>query len=205
MKGMEDFMSKSSFLNLPNWITIGRLIAVPFLMVLMLFIDDAGPHRVLSQVCSLVAAGLFVLAMLSDILDGWLARRQGLSSTFGSFLDPLADKMLFITAMIMMVGLSRLPAWIAALFFMREVMVTALRGIAADEGIVIAASHWGKYKSAFVSCATVGLLVHYPFFGIHWKLIGWVLLIPSIVLSVASGLQYTIGFFREMLRREAVS
>ena len=91
--------------------------------------------------------------------------------------------------------------WLVAIFFIREVTVTALRGIAVDEGVIISASHWGKYKSAFVSCATASLLLHYPFFGVQWRMVGWVLLIPSFVFSVGSGLHYTIGFFREVSRR----
>ncbi|MFA4874327.1 MAG: CDP-diacylglycerol--glycerol-3-phosphate 3-phosphatidyltransferase [bacterium] len=190
------------FLNLPNWITIGRLLAAPVLLVVMLFIDDANLDVTLNRKFSFVAALVFTLAMCSDMVDGYLARKKGLQSTFGKFIDPLADKMLFIVAMIMMVGLGRMPAWIVAIFFIREVTITALRGIAVDEGIVIAASHWGKYKSAFVSIATVGLLLHYPFFDIQWRLIAWVLIVPSLVFSVGSGLQYSVGFFREVSRQE---
>ncbi len=196
-------MPKSSYLNLPNWITIGRLLAVPVLLVLMLFIDDSSPDVRLNRSLSLASALVFTLAMCSDMVDGYLARKKGLSSTFGQFIDPLADKMIFLVAMIMMVGLGRMPAWIVAIFFIREVTVTALRGIAVDEGVVIAASHWGKYKSAFVSSATVGLLLHYPFFGMQWRLMAWVLIIPSMLLSLGSGLHYAIGFFREMSRQEA--
>ncbi|MFA5812101.1 MAG: CDP-diacylglycerol--glycerol-3-phosphate 3-phosphatidyltransferase [bacterium] len=196
------YLMSQKFLNLPNWITIGRLLAAPVLLVVMLFIDDANLDVTLNRKFSFVAALVFTLAMCSDMVDGYLARKKGLQSTFGKFIDPLADKMLFIVAMIMMVGLGRMPAWIVAIFFIREVTITALRGIAVDEGIVIAASHWGKYKSAFVSIATVGLLLHYPFFDIQWRLIAWVLIVPSLVFSVGSGLQYSVGFFREVSRQE---
>lgn len=189
-------MVSHRFLNLPNWITIGRLLAVPLLLVLMLFMDDASPHIAINRTLSFVSAVLFTLAMCSDMVDGYLARKRGLQSTFGKFIDPLADKMLFLVAMIMMIQLGRMPAWIVAVLFIREVTVTALRGVAVDDGIVIAASHWGKYKSAFISAATVGLLLHYPFFGIQWRLIAWIFLVPSILLSIGSGLHYTIGFFR---------
>ncbi len=192
-----DFVKRSTYLNLPNWITIGRLLAVPFLLGLMLFMDDKDPYRLsLNRTLSFISAMIFMLAMCSDLVDGYLARKRGLSSTFGKFMDPLADKMLFLVAMIMMIPLGRIPAWIVCVFLMREVTVTALRGIAIDEGVVIAASHLGKYKSAFVSTATVGLLMHYPFFGLQWRLIAWVLLVPSLIFSVVSGLHYAIGFFR---------
>lgn len=194
-------MSRSKFLNLPNWITIGRLLFVPILLVLMTFIDDANGHLKLNRTLSFISALVFATAMSSDMVDGYLARKRGLTSTFGKFIDPLADKTLFLVAMIMMIPQGRIPAWLVAIFFIREVTVTALRGIALDEGIVIAADEWGKYKSAFVSTATVGLLMHYPFFGIEWRYMGWVFMLPALFFSVASGLRYSIGFFCEASRR----
>ncbi|HPW45090.1 MAG TPA: CDP-diacylglycerol--glycerol-3-phosphate 3-phosphatidyltransferase [bacterium] len=185
-------------LNVPNMITLGRLAAVPALIFIMIFMDDSSPNISLNKTLSFLSAFLFVIAMSSDMIDGYLARKYNLITIFGKFMDPLADKMLFIVAMIMMIGLDRIPAWIVALFFMREVAVTSLRAIASNEGVVISASHWGKYKSAFVSSATVGMLLHYPFFGVNWKLIGWALLVPSFIFSMASGLHYAIGFFRSV-------
>lgn len=198
-------VARAVYLNLPNYITMGRFIAVPILLVVMLFMDDAGPaYEPTNRILSLVSALIFTLAMVSDLIDGYLARKKGLSSTFGKFIDPLADKMLFLVAMIMMVPLGRIPAWLVCIFLMREVTVTALRGIAIDEGVVIAASHWGKYKSAFVSVATVGLLLNYPFFGLQLRLMAWVVMVPSLVFSVGSGLHYAIGFFKG-LSEEGVS
>jgi CDP-diacylglycerol--glycerol-3-phosphate 3-phosphatidyltransferase len=197
---------RSTYLNLPNWITIGRLISVPILLVLMLFIDDKDIFRQpLNRTLSFASAAVFGLAMCSDLVDGYLARKKGLSSTFGKFMDPLADKMLFLVAMIMMVPLGRIPAWLVCIFLMREVSITALRGIAIDEGIVISAGHLGKYKSAFVSTACVGLLLHYPFFDIQWRLIAWVILVPSLIFSIASGLHYMIGFFRGIPEKAGAS
>lgn len=197
-------MTEKKFLNLPNYITMGRLIAVPVLLVVMLFIDDDSPKVGLNRTLSFIAAMIFVAAMISDMVDGYLARKKNLISTFGKFIDPLADKTLFLVAMIMMIPLGRIPAWLVSIFFMREVMITALRGIAIDEDIVISASHWGKYKSAFVSSATTGLLLHYPFLGIHWRLVGWVLMVPALIFSMASGLHYAIGFSLEIRKRKIV-
>lgn len=184
------------FWNIPNSITFARLIVAPVLLVLMLFLDYASTDENLSRILSFAAAMLFSVAMASDMVDGYYARKYKLTSTFGKFLDPLADKILFLTAMIMMIPLQRISGWIVAIFFIREVTITALRGIAVEEGIVIEASHWGKYKSAFVSAATVGILLHYPFFGIEWRLVAWLFLWPALFLSIASGLHYTIGFFK---------
>lgn len=186
----------NNYLNLPNWITIGRILAAPVILVLMLFLDDDGRHVAINKTLSFVTAIIFMLAMCTDMVDGYLARKRDLISTFGKFIDPLADKMLFLVAMIMMIPLGRIPAGIVAILFIREVTITALRGLAIDEGIVIAANSWGKYKSAFVSSATVALLMHYPFFGIEWRLIGWVLLVPAMIFSIFSALHYSIGFFR---------
>jgi CDP-diacylglycerol--glycerol-3-phosphate 3-phosphatidyltransferase len=180
----------------PNLITIARLFSVPVMIVLMLFVDDSSPNVGLNRAMSFAAAVLFTLSMSSDMIDGYLARKYNLVSVFGKFMDPLADKMLFVAAMIMMIEAGRIPAWIVALFFIREVAVTALRGMAASAGVIIAASHWGKYKSAFVSCATAALLLHYPFFGINWNVVGWVLLVPSFAFSVGSGIDYAYKFCR---------
>ena len=189
---------RQRFLNLPNYITFGRLVAVGVVMLILIFIDHNHRYEAANRTLSFVAALLFVIAMLSDILDGYLARKQKIVSTFGQFFDPLADKLLFLVAMIFMVELGRLPAWIVCIFLAREVIVTALRGVAIDEGIVIAASHWGKYKSAFISCAAVALLLHYPFWGIHFRLIGWVLIWPALFASIASGVHYLWAFIHEL-------
>lgn len=192
-------MSVGHFLDPANYVTIGRLAAVPALMIILLFIDDvrAGPT---DRTLSFVAAIIFTVAMISDIVDGYLARRsqkrKRLAIVFGKLSDPLADKVLFLVAMVMMIPLGRIPAWVVSLFLIRGVGVTALRGIAASEGMVIAASRWGKYKSAFVTVATVGLLLHYPFFGINWRMVAWVFLVPALLFSLYSGLHYTVGFVR---------
>jgi len=192
-------MSKRIPLNIPNLITISRILAVPAVIIIMTFMNDYSSNIVLNRKLSMLSALLFTLAMCSDMIDGYIARKFDMTSVFGKFMDPLADKMLFIAAMIMMIQLGRIPAWLVAIFFIREVAVTSLRGIAASEGIIIQASHWGKYKSAFVSSATVGLLFHYPFWGVHWKLIGWVLMVPSLIFSIGSGIHYAIAFTRAIV------
>jgi CDP-diacylglycerol--glycerol-3-phosphate 3-phosphatidyltransferase len=192
--------NRKEILNVPNYITFGRLVAVPVLLILMLLTKEQGGVTFLSRPISLACGLIFVAAMVSDLVDGYYARKYNLTSTFGKFFDPLADKALFLTAMIMMIPLGRLPAWIVAVFFIREVMITALRGIAVDKHIVIAASNWGKYKSVFVTIACTGLLLHYPFLGLQSRLIGWVFMIPALLFAVGSGVQYTLGFARALSR-----
>jgi CDP-diacylglycerol---glycerol-3-phosphate 3-phosphatidyltransferase len=190
--------TRKEFFNLPNYITFGRLACVPVLVVLMLFTRGEGMLLELSPAMSLLSAFVFIAAMLSDLVDGYYARKRNLTSTFGKFFDPLADKMLFIAAMIMMIPLGRIPAWLVVIFFVREVIITALRGVAIDKNIVIAASEWGKYKSVFVSIACVGLLLHYPFMGLQWRLMGWVFMLPALVFSIGSGVHYTAGFVKAL-------
>lgn len=187
---------RKEFLNLPNYITLGRLFAVFALFILMLMTKQEGALTVLPPAPSLAAALLFVAASISDLFDGYYARKHNISSTFGKFFDPLADKLLFLTVMIMMIPLGRMPAWLVVIFFVREVMVTALRGIAVDSQIVIAADQWGKYKSIFVSIACTGLLMHYPWWGLEWKYMGWVFMPVALLFSVGSGIHYLVGFIR---------
>ncbi|MDO8527301.1 MAG: CDP-diacylglycerol--glycerol-3-phosphate 3-phosphatidyltransferase [Deltaproteobacteria bacterium] len=194
---------RQRFLNLPNYITMGRFVAVPLLMLVMIFMKDRSPrYPTLNMELSYISAGIFILAMLSDIVDGYYARKYNIVSTFGQFFDPLADKLLFLVAMIFMVQLGRIPAWIVCIFLSREVIVTALRGVAIDEGVVIAASNWGKYKSALVSITTIGLLIHYPLFGIHWRMMAWLLIWPALIFSIASGVEYTVGFIQALRNKK---
>ena len=194
---------RKEFLNLPNYITLGRLIAVAVLFVLMLFTKQEGGRTILPPVPSLAAALLFVAAMISDLFDGYYARKYNITSTFGKFFDPLADKLLFLTAMIMMIPLGRMPAWLVVMFFVREVVITALRGIAVDSKIVIAASQWGKYKSIFVTVVCTGLLMHYPFWGLEWKYMGWTFVPIALLFSIGSGIHYTVGFVQGIKKSEA--
>jgi len=193
---------RKEFLNLPNYITLGRLFAVVVLFILMLMTKEEGALTVLPPTQSLVVALLFVAASISDLFDGYYARKHNISSTFGKFFDPLADKLLFLTAMIMMIPLGRMPAWLVVMFFVREVMVTALRGIAVDSKIVIAADQWGKYKSIFVTIACTGLLMHYPFWGFEWKYMGWAFMPVALLLSLGSGIHYMVGFIRGLKNSE---
>lgn len=196
-------LPRNEFLNIPNYITFGRLAFVPVIVVLMLFTREQGGAKVLPPVYSFAVAMAFMVAMLSDLVDGYYARKYNLTSTVGKFFDPLADKMLFLAAMIMMIPLGRIPAWLVVIFFSREVVITALRGVAVDSQIVIAASKWGKYKSVFVTITCVGLLLHYPFLGLQWRLLGWVFMLPALAFSIGSGIHYTVGFIRGLTNSSA--
>src|SRR5215468_11098795 len=148
-------------------------------------------------------AMLFFLACWSDFFDGYLARRHGLTSSLGKLLDPLADKLIVVSALIMLAAMPReprIPAWIVVLIVGRELAVTGLRAVAVSEGIVLAAEELGKYKTIFQMLALHGLLLHYSFFGIDFFAGGMYFLWPSLVLSLWSGIDYHVRVIRRATR-----
>jgi CDP-diacylglycerol--glycerol-3-phosphate 3-phosphatidyltransferase len=145
---------KQEFLNLPNMLTMFRILVIPVVLVFVYYE---------SRVNSFIAACLFAAASITDFFDGWLARRKGLITVLGKFLDPLADKLIVTSVLVMLVPLGRIPAWVVVLLLARELAITGLRGIAVTEGMVIAASQGGKWKTAFQLTGILALLIHYPY------------------------------------------
>jgi len=146
-------------LNLPNLLTMGRVAVIPLVILL---IDRGSPKD------CWWAALVYSAAALTDLIDGWLARRMGVVSVLGKFLDPLADKLLVVAILIMLVGMSReprVPAWLVVIVVGREIAVTGLRAIASGEGIIVSAEELGKYKMIFQMFALHGLLLHYTYLG----------------------------------------
>jgi CDP-diacylglycerol--glycerol-3-phosphate 3-phosphatidyltransferase len=176
--------------NLPNLISAFRIALVPVLVLLLLHPGRAA---------SVLAALTFVLACWSDFLDGYLARRHGITTSIGKLLDPLADKLIIVSALVMLAAMPReprVPAWIVVLIVGRELAVTGLRAVAVSEGIVLGAEELGKYKTIFQMLALVGLLLHYPFFGVDFFAGGMYFLWPSLVLSLWSGVDYHVRVIR---------
>ena len=172
--------------NLPNALTIGRIMAIPIIVLLLFY-----PGKVIS----FFAAIIFLFAAITDGLDGYIARRQNIVTTLGKFLDPLADKLLVITSLIMLIHLGRVPAWIVAVIAGREMAVTGLRAIAINEGIIISASQLGKYKTLLQVIATTTLIGHYSYLSIDLHNVGMIFLWAALVLTVWSGVDYFRGFF----------
>ncbi|MBI5286827.1 MAG: CDP-diacylglycerol--glycerol-3-phosphate 3-phosphatidyltransferase, partial [Deltaproteobacteria bacterium] len=168
--------------GLPNILSLLRIAVAPLLILILISPPTKG--------MSILAALIFILASLTDWLDGYLARRMMVTTTLGKFLDPLADKLLIVTSLIMLIPLERAPAWMVALIVGREIAVTGLRGVASTAGLVIPASNLGKYKTAFQIAAVAGLLIHYPIFGIDTHSIGMTLLWIALFLTLWSGLDY---------------
>jgi CDP-diacylglycerol--glycerol-3-phosphate 3-phosphatidyltransferase len=185
-------MEKGAFLNFPNRITLLRIAIIPALFFLLLSPGRDG---------SLAIAILFVLAALTDVLDGYLARKYEIVTVMGKFLDPIADKLIVNTAMILMIPIGRIPAWIVAVIIIRDFAVDGIRAIASSEGLVIQASRLGKQKTLCQIFAVSALMIHYPFLGADAHVIGTVILYLALVLSVYSGLDYFVKFHREIIRK----
>lgn len=178
--------------NAPNTLSFIRMAAIPF-VVGCLF--DPGPFA------SFLAALFFSIASLTDLLDGFIARQQRNETAIGKLLDPLADKLLINSALIMLIPLGRIPAWMVVLVVGREVAVTGLRGVASLEGLVIAASAWGKAKTVFQSIALIGLLLHYEYMGVDFHLLGMLLFWVALVITLWSGVDYFYNFYRVRQRK----
>jgi len=191
----------NQILNLPNILTLMRIAIIPLLAVLLM-----SPSRS----AGFWAAALFAIASITDWLDGYLARRMGIVTVFGKFLDPIADKLIVMAALIMILPFNRVPAWMVLVILGREIIITGLRGIASSEGIVIQASDLGKYKTIFQIVAILGLVLHYNynwFFGISHVLltvnmhnIGMFFLWIATILTIWSGVDYMIRFIKVIAR-----
>ena len=193
---------RSGVLNLPNLLTLARVAAVPAVVVLLL--SD-------SRAAGMWAAAIFGLAAATDFIDGWLARKWQVETVLGKFLDPLADKLIVMAALIMLIPLGRVPAWAVFLILAREMVITGLRSIASAEGIVIAASDLGKYKTIYQMVAIPGLMLHYDFywfFGLEWSVLrvnmhnfGIFFFYIAFALTLWSGIDYLRKFFRVFARQ----
>lgn len=183
--------------NIPNILTLLRIAAIP-LLVFLLMSPDREP--------GFWAAALFAAASVTDWLDGYLARRMGIVTVFGKFLDPIADKLIVMAALIMILPFGRVPAWMVLVILGREIIITGLRGIASSEGIVIQASDLGKFKTIFQLVAIIGLLLHYDyhwFFGIdhpylvvNMHNVGIFYLWIATAITIWSGVDYLAKFYQ---------
>jgi CDP-diacylglycerol---glycerol-3-phosphate 3-phosphatidyltransferase len=176
--------------NLPNTITMLRMCVIPALFFLLM-----APERI----GSLVIAFFFMVAALTDFLDGYIARKYEIVTTMGKYLDPLADKLIVNTAMIMMIPIGRVPAWIVAVTVLRDLVVDGIRTISSAEGFVIEASRLGKQKTIAQGFAVTALIIHYPFLGADAHIVGMVMLYISLFLAIYSGIEYFLRFYREVI------
>ena len=168
-------------MNLPNKLTIVRVAAIPVIVALLL-LDTAA--------CRVAATVFFALAALTDWLDGYIARKQGIVTDFGKFLDPVADKLLVLSTMITLSGLGQLPAWLCVVVLFRELMVDGLRMIAVQNGIVIAAGKLGKIKTVSQMALLIAVLLNMQALLGMW--IDWALIIVVLIMTLWSGVDYFI-------------
>ena len=170
-------------MNLPNKLTIMRVILIPFFVFFLLspYFPAYGNY---------IAVAIFIVASLTDMLDGKIARKYNLVTNFGKFMDPLADKLLVCSAMICLIELDRLAAWIVIVIIAREFIISGFRLVASDNGVVIAASYWGKLKTTFQMLMVIVLIldIQMPFF----QILGTVLTYVALILTVVSLIDYIV-------------
>ena len=165
-------------MNLPNKLTVMRVILIPFFVAALLY--DNGS----SQTMRVVANVIFIVASLTDLFDGKIARKYNLVTNFGKFMDPLADKLLVCSALICLIELNALPAWMVIIIISREFIISGFRLIASDNGVVIAASYWGKFKTTFQMVSVVLLILDIPALAFVTTICVWIALLLTIVSLV---------------------
>ena len=163
-------------MNLPNKLTIFRVILVIPFVALMLNGYD------------LWAVAVFIIASLTDLLDGKIARKYNLITDFGKFMDPLADKLLVCSAMIALIEMNRIPSWVVIIIIAREFIISGFRLIASDNGVVIAASYWGKFKTTFQMVMICLMIANFPQLQILTNIIMWI----ALILTVVSLIDYLV-------------
>ena len=167
-------------MNLPNKLTVLRVCLIPFFVAPLLF--QGGEN----QSMRIAANVIFIIASLTDLLDGKIARKYNLVTNFGKFMDPLADKLLVCSALICLIELGQLPAWIVIIIISREFIISGFRLVAANNGIVIAASYWGKFKTTFQMIAVVLLIFNFPALAIVTTIMVWI----AVALTIISLVDY---------------
>jgi CDP-diacylglycerol---glycerol-3-phosphate 3-phosphatidyltransferase len=185
---------REELLNAPNLMTLGRIALVPLFLYLLYYENRRN---------SFLAALLYAVCALSDWFDGWLARVSDKVTTLGKFLDPLADKVIVLSALVMLVRLGRVQVWVVVVIVAREFLISGLRTIAATEGLVISASQGGKWKTSLQLCGIICLMLHYHFaidylFGTvvtDFQAVGTWLLYLSLVPGIASAVDYVRAFY----------
>jgi CDP-diacylglycerol---glycerol-3-phosphate 3-phosphatidyltransferase len=185
---------RQEILNAPNLMTLGRMALIPLFLYLLYYENRRN---------SFLAAAVYAVCALSDWLDGWLARVSNKVTTLGKFLDPLADKVIVLSALVMLVRLGRVAVWVVVVIVAREFLISGLRTIAASEGLVISASQGGKWKTSLQLTGIICLMLHYHFsidyvaarVMTDFQLVGTTLLYLSLVPGIVSAVDYVRAFY----------
>jgi CDP-diacylglycerol--glycerol-3-phosphate 3-phosphatidyltransferase len=212
----EDRATTSSPLHVPMWLkklpnrlTFLRILCIPFVVYLLIFCQDTPSFSfhinylykdfIIPSYLEIVAAIVFSLAAFTDFLDGWIARKFKIETVLGKLLDPLADKLLVVSTMIILVEKHRLFGWIAVLIIVRDLAANAIRLSALDEGIFIESSIFGKMKTLFQDLGIIGLIVYGPLLYIPFHLLGHIFIILSLICSIVSFIEY-LRFYAKALK-----
>ena len=177
-------------MNLPNKLTVLRVIMIPFFVVMLML--DGGAN----QIYRYIAAAIFIIASFTDFLDGSIARKYGLVTNFGKFMDPLADKLLVCSALICLIELGQLPAWMVLIIISREFIISGFRLVASDNGVVIAASYWGKWKTVFQMISVILLIVNVEALSMITNIALWIALALTVI-SLVDYIVKNIGILTE--------
>ena len=181
------YKGEIAIMNLPNKLTIFRVILiVPF--IILLLGGNAGLFGGFSLYSDYIALIVFIIASLTDLLDGHIARKHNLITNFGKFMDPIADKLLVAAALIALVELSRIPSWVVIIIISREFIISGFRLIASDNGVVLAASYWGKFKTVFQMIMICLMIANFPILNLVTPVIMWI----ALALTVISLMDYLI-------------
>lgn len=194
-------LNRKVLLNIPNLLTYSRIAVIPFITI---FLMVQGPEHsaAFNRAMNLSAAFLFILAGISDIVDGYYARKYQMVSLMGKFIDPIADKLLHMAVMVLMIPMGRLPALLVLILLFREIVISGLRTIAAAEGMIIAAGPMGKRKTAWLNCGLSALLIYDPIFGISSYTVGWICMGIGTVYAIISGVEYLYLFYKHLKARD---
>lgn len=168
-------------MNLPNKLTVFRVCCIPVFVAILLI--NSIPYN------NYIAVAIFIIASLTDLLDGKIARRYNLVTNFGKFMDPLADKLL-VSAALICLSPAKIPAWIVIIIISRELFISGFRILAADQGIVLAAGWWGKFKTTFQMIMIIVLILDIPLKV--FDIIGWALIWISLALTIISMIDYVV-------------
>ena len=184
------YATEERYLNLPNLLTVARILLIP---VVVLVFWSPTPAR------SLAAAGVFLVAALTDLLDGYLARRRSQITRLGRLLDPIADKLLVLSGLILLVQFGRVAAWVAIVIIAREVAVTGIRMLAASDGVILSAEAAGKYKMSAQVIAILLLILGDSVlpWGVSLQVVGTAILYLALGLGLWSGWQYRVNYWRQ--------
>lgn len=176
--------------NLPNRLTLFRIILIPFVLS-ALYAAKLLPEK--QHLCGWIASTCFFFACITDFFDGYIARKKNIVTVFGSFLDPIADKFIVVSSLIMLLALGRVPDWVVIILILRELYITSLRLLASNQGISVPVNWMGKWKTTASMLGIGGLMIGYTWEGIPFLLLGQIFIYVATLLSIISAVSYSLG------------